>query len=119
MLRKVRALLDAILITVLVVAAFYLFFIRPTRSEERRRQRDLNDLRVGDTVLTRGGLIAEVSGVETPENEPMVVLLRLAEGVEVRARTAAIAERLATPEEEQDGGGWEDAQETPKRGDWR
>ena len=56
---------EVILITLLVVALFYLFFIRPTRSEERRRQRDLNELRVGDTVLTRGGLIAEVEGVET------------------------------------------------------
>ena len=91
---------EVILITVLVVAAFYLFFIRPTRSEERRRQRDLNDLRVGDTVLTRGGLIAEVAGVETPEDGPMIVLLRLAEGVEVKARTAAIAERLSTPEDD-------------------
>lgn len=91
---------EVILITVLVVAAFYLFFIRPTRTEERRRQRDLNDLRVGDTVLTRGGLIAEVAGVETPEDGPMIVLLRLAEGVEVKARTAAIAERLATPDDD-------------------
>lgn len=94
---------EVILITVLVVAAFYLFFIRPTRTEERRRQRDLNDLRVGDTVLTRGGLIAEVAGVETPEDGPMIVLLRLAEGVEVRARTAAIAERLSTPEDDDFG----------------
>lgn len=85
---------EVILITVLVVAAFYLFFIRPTRTEERRRQQDLNDLQIGDTVLTRGGLIAEVAGVETPEGEPMVVLLRLTEGVVVRARTAAIAERI-------------------------
>lgn len=92
---------EVILITVLVVAAFYLFFIRPTRSEERRRQRDLTDLRVGDTVLTRGGLIAEVAGVETPEDGPMIVLLRLAEGVVVRARTAAIAERLSTPEDDE------------------
>ena len=35
------------LITLLVVALFYLFFIRPTRSEERRRQRDLNECASG------------------------------------------------------------------------
>ena len=109
---------EVLLITALVVAAFYLFFIRPTRSEERRRQRDLNDLRVGDTVLTRGGLIAEVAGVETPEDAPMIVVLRLAEGVEVRARTSAVAERLSMGEdeddEEGDGGAdaeWEDDEE--------
>ena len=44
---------EVILITLLVVALFYIFFIRPTRTEERRRQRDLNELQVGDTVLTR------------------------------------------------------------------
>ena len=87
---------EVILITLLVVALFYLFFIRPTRSEERRRQRDLNELRVGDTVLTRGGLIAEVEGVETPEDGPMVVLLRLSENVVVRARTGAVEERISS-----------------------
>ena len=86
---------EVILITLLVVALFYLFFIRPARSEERRRQRDLNELRVGDTVLTRGGLIAEIEGVETPEDGPMVVLLRLSESVVVRARTAAVEERIS------------------------
>ena len=86
---------EVILITLLVVALFYLFFIRPARSEERRRQRDLNELRVGDTVLTRGGLIAEIEGVETPEDGPMVVLLRLSENVVVRARTAAVEERIS------------------------
>ena len=105
---------EVLLITALVVAAFYLFFIRPTRSEERRRQRDLTDLRVGDTVLTRGGLIAEVAGVETPEDGPMIVVLRLAEGVEVRARTSAVAERLSTGDDEDDGdedAEWEDDEE--------
>ncbi len=85
---------EVLLITALVVALFFLFFIRPARSEERRRQRDLNDLEVGDTVLTRGGLIARVDGVETPEDGPMVLLLRFSETVVVRARTGAIAERI-------------------------
>ncbi len=87
---------EVILITLLVVALFYVFFIRPTRTEERRRQRDLIDLEVGDVVLTRGGLIAEIEGVETPEDGPMVVLLRLSEDVVVRARTIAIAERIGS-----------------------
>lgn len=96
---------EVILITVLVVAAFYLFFIRPTRSEERRRQQDLTELSFGDTVLTRGGLIAEVVDVETPEGGPQIILLKLADGVVVRARTAAIAERIeAASDDESDDG---------------
>lgn len=85
---------EVLLITALVVALFFLFFIRPARSEERRRQRDLNDLQVGDTVLTRGGLIARLDGVETPEDGPMVLLLRFSDTVVIRARTGAIAERI-------------------------
>ena len=85
---------EVLLITGLVVALFFLFFIRPTRIEERRRQRDLNELQVGDTVLTRGGLIAQITGVETPESGPMLIRLRLADEVEVLARTGAIAERI-------------------------
>ena len=85
---------EVLLITALVVALFFLFFIRPARSEERKRQRDINDLQVGDTVLTRGGLIARVEDVETPEDGPMVLLLRLSDTVVVRARTGAIAERI-------------------------
>ncbi len=95
---------EVILITLLVVALFYVFFIRPTRTEERQRQRDLNELQVGDTVLTRGGLIAEVEGVETPEDGPMVVLLRLSDDVVVRARTMAVAERISSAE-------WEDEED--------
>ncbi len=85
---------EVILITLLVVALFYVFFVRPARTEESRRRQDLTELEVGDVVLTRGGLIAEVEGVETPEDGPMVVLLRLSEDVVVRARTLAIEERI-------------------------
>ena len=44
----------------------------------------------------------------------MIVVLRLAEGVEVRARTSAVAERLSTGDDEDDGdeeAEWEDDEE--------
>lgn len=96
---------EVILITLLVVALFFIFFILPARSEQQRRQQHLTELRIGDQVLTRGGLIAEVTDVETPDDGPMILLLTLAEGVEVRARTSAIEEVIAPaplPEDEFD-----------------
>ena len=63
---------EVILITLLVVALFFIFFIRPARSEQQRRQQHLTELRIGDQVLTRGGLIAEVTDVETPDDGPMI-----------------------------------------------
>lgn len=85
---------EVLLITILVVLLFFIFFIRPARTEQQRRRRDLNELRVGDEVLTTGGLLATVEGVETPGDGPMILRLRLAEGIVVRAHTSAIAERL-------------------------
>ena len=85
---------EVILITVLVVLLFFIFFVRPARSEQRRRRRDLNALRVGDEVLTTGGLIGTVEAVETPPDGPMVLYLRLGDEVVVRARTSAVAELI-------------------------
>lgn len=102
---------EVLLITFLVVGLFYFLFIRPTRREESRRKRDLNALRIGDEVLTRGGLIATVMTVDTPADGPMVLGLRLADGVVVKARTEAIQELLVSVEIEdnhEDEDGWED-----------
>ena len=93
---------EVLIITGLVVALFYIFFIRPARTEQSRRQRDLNDLRIGDEVLTVGGLIATVVAVETSAIGPLVLHLELADDVVVRAKTEAIAYRLQTAAEASD-----------------
>ncbi len=85
---------EVLLITGLVLGLFYFLFIRPARREQSRRRQDLNALRIGDEVLTRGGLLATVTAVETPADGPMILSLELADGVVVRARTEAIAELL-------------------------
>ena len=107
---------EVLLITVLVVALFYVFFIRPTRSEQSKRERDLNALRIGDTVLTRGGLIATVVAVETPDDGPMLLSLELAEGVVVQARTEAVAERIAEVEEDETDDEYDDEDDDEE--DW-
>lgn len=95
---------EVLLITALVLALFFIFFIRPARAVQNRRRRDLNELRIGDEVLTTGGIIAIVVAVETPPTGPMVLHLEVDDGVVVRARTGAIEERLRTAEEvETDG----------------
>ncbi len=87
---------EVLLITALVLALFFIFFIRPARAVQGRRRRDLNELRIGDEVLTSGGIIAIVDAVETPPHGPMILHLELDDGVVVRARTSAIDLRLRT-----------------------
>ena len=90
---------EVILITVLVVLLFFIFFVRPARSEERRRRRDLNALRVGDEILTTGGLLAIVEAVETSPDGPMILHLKLGDDLVVRARTSAVAELIRAVDE--------------------
>jgi preprotein translocase YajC subunit len=101
---------SVLVITGLVLILFFIMFIRPARAEQRRRRHDLNALRVGDEVLTSGGLIAVVLDVHTPPDGHMVIDLELARDVVVRARTEAIAERLsAAPEaDDDDDDGWDE-----------
>lgn len=90
---------EVLLITALVLALFFIFFIRPARAAEGRRRRDLNALRIGDEVLTTGGIIATVVAVETPPRGPMILHLEIDEDVVVRAHTAAIEERLRSADD--------------------
>ena len=90
---------EVLLITALVLALFFIFFVRPARAVQGRRRRDLNALRIGDEVLTTGGILATVVAVETPPRGPMVLHLEIDEDVVVRAHTSAIEERLRTADE--------------------
>ena len=81
-------------IIVAVMVAFYLIFIWPAQREQRRRQRDIRDLRPGDDVLTASGFIARVKEIETPEDGPVILHLELAPGVEVKALTSAVQQRI-------------------------
>ena len=84
--------LSAVVLAILV--AFYLMFIRPAQSEQRKRRQDIRDLRPGDDVLTTSGFIASVKEIETPEEGPVMLHLEIAPGVRVRALASAVQQRV-------------------------
>jgi preprotein translocase subunit YajC len=90
---------SVIFYTVAVVLAFYFLLLRPVL-KDRKTQRDaVRALRMGDEVVTTGGLIGEVKDIIQPVDGPTEVILELAPGVRVRAVTEAIARRLTTLED--------------------
>ena len=82
----------------LIALLFYFAFLRPVLQDQKKHRRELQNLRVGDQVLTTAGFIATIKEVRVPEERGPTELVLDLGGVEVRAVASAIAQRM-TPEE--------------------
>jgi len=90
------AMWSVIFYTVLAVAAFYFILLQPVLKGQREQRKTIRALRIGDEVVTTGGIIAEVIDVVTPPDEPTYLVLEIAPGVRVRALPDAVNRRLTT-----------------------
>lgn len=80
-------MLMSILPFVLIFVIMYFLIIRPQRTQLKKRQEMLANVRRGDTVVTGGGLVAKVLKVDDHELE-----LDLGNGVKVSAVRSTLAE---------------------------
>jgi len=87
-------------ITVGIIVAFYVIFIRPAQKDQNRHRQEIRELRPGDEVLTTGGFLARVKDIQVPEKGPTRIALELTDGVIVTALTSAIQQRVPRPVEE-------------------
>jgi len=79
---------------VLVAGAFYWILLRPVMAQQRRQRSDIQNLEVGDEVLTQAGFIAKVKDIRVPPEGPTEIVLELGPGLEVRAYATAIVQKL-------------------------
>lgn len=77
-----------------IAALFYFAFLRPVQQEQKKQKSVLQDLRIGDEVLTQAGFIARVMEVKVPEKRGPTELVLDLGGVQVRAVASAIVQRL-------------------------
>ena len=87
-----------IFIIVLAFAVLYLIVIRPSQRRKLQQQRIVNELHVGDEVLTAGGIYGTISEVEEDQ-----VTVEIAPNTEVRVARRAIAGVTPKDEPEDDG----------------
>lgn len=85
----------ASLVVVSVIIAFYLVLIRPTQQEQKKQQKDIKDLQVGDEVLTTSGFLGTVRDVYIPESGPVQIVIDFGNGVVMNALATAIVQRVA------------------------
>jgi preprotein translocase subunit YajC len=84
-----------------------MFMIRPQKRRQQAQQAMLDNIRIGDEVLTAGGFYGTVSSVQDDE-----VMVELAPGMDVRLAKRAIAVVLPPEGEESDEDVEEEALET-------
>jgi preprotein translocase subunit YajC len=96
------AMWSVIFYTVLAVAAFYFILLQPVLKRQKEQRKAVEQLRIGDEIVTTGGIIGEVKDVVTPVDGPTEIILEIAPGIRIRAVTDAVLKRLTTLEEPDD-----------------
>ena len=71
---------------ILIAVVFWLLLIRPQRRRQRVQQDMHANLRVGDEIVTAGGIYGDITAIEGDE-----VYLEIADGVQVRVARRAVA----------------------------
>jgi preprotein translocase subunit YajC len=82
----------------IIVIAFlllWLIVVRPQRKRQSQQQQMINELQVGDEVLTAGGIYGTVSSLDEDQ-----VTVEIAPSTEVRVARRAIAGITREPEDE-------------------
>jgi preprotein translocase subunit YajC len=82
-------------IIVIAFLVLYLIVIRPQRRRQAQQQQMTSELRVGDEVLTAGGIYGTITQIEEDR-----VTVRIAPQLEVQVARRAIAGVLTEPEPE-------------------
>ena len=86
-----------IFIIAIAFLLIYLIVVRPQKRRQTQQQQMLGDLRVGDEVLTAGGIYGTI--LELDEDQ---VTVEIAPNTEVRVSRRAIAGVTREPEEEEE-----------------
>ena len=82
-------------IIAIVFLLLWLIVVRPQKKRQNQQQQLVNELRIGDEVLTAGGIYGTISGLAEDE-----VTVQIAPKTEVRIARRAIAGVTRDPEEE-------------------
>jgi preprotein translocase subunit YajC len=87
---------EGVIVILVLLFAMWLLLIRPQRRKQQQQQQMIEDLEVGDEVVTAGGLYGYVEELDGEE-----VKLEIAPGTTVRVAKRAIAAVMMEEVEEE------------------
>ena len=76
---------SGILMMVVIVAIFYFFMIRPQQKKQKEIQKAREALKVGDSVITAGGIYGKIR-----EIGDIYMMIEVANGVSIRVDKASV-----------------------------
>ncbi|MBM3579685.1 MAG: preprotein translocase subunit YajC [Alphaproteobacteria bacterium] len=79
-----------------IFAIFYLLIIRPQSKKMKEHQEMVNNLKIGNNVVTSGGIVGVVKDVLTKENQ---IEIEIAEGVRIKLLKQYVSELVKDAEE--------------------
>lgn len=86
---------------VLLIVGFYFLLIRPQRNRQRQQQALVASLRVGDEVMTTGGIFGTIVDIDEDEG---ILTVEIAPGTRIRMLRQGISQRFVEDEMDEDGG---------------
>jgi preprotein translocase subunit YajC len=98
-----------LLVIVVLFALFWLLIIRPNRRRQAEQTALIQNVEVGDEIVTAGGLFGHVKSVADDE-----LLVEIAPGTNVRIARRAVAGIVGPEDEEDEVAGELEAAEAPE-----
>ena len=95
------SLLSLLFPLILLGGVFYFLLLRPNRTRQRQQQSLLESLKVGDEVMTAGGIFGTLKDIDEEDD---TVTVEIAPGTNVRMLRRAISQRLVEETEEEGDG---------------
>lgn len=86
---NIMQIMSQLLPFILIAIIFYLFIIRPQNQQRKQLENMINNLKAGDRVITKGGIIGKVSDIK--EN---TLILELHDGTKVEFLKHAVISML-------------------------
>lgn len=83
---------------ILIFAVMWLLIFRPQARKQKQHQKMLQDIQVGDRVLTIGGIYGVVRGIKT---EDRVIILEIDKNVKIEFLKSSVAQNFSAEERSQ------------------
>lgn len=90
------SMFQAVFPLLLIFVLFYFMFILPTRKEQKKQKEMLASLKVGDKVMTSGGIVGFIDKIN---DEDEIIRIKCGENTTINVKRAYVSAKIVKAEE--------------------